>query len=58
MSSVIGRSHFDPPNAAGRNQERGRNRLVVTRDTASRKGRALQRIRLGIFVTFSAGVRA
>ena len=49
MSSVVRRSHFNPPNAAGRNEKRGKNRLVVTRDTTSRKGRAPQRIRLRNF---------
>ena len=58
MSSVVRRSHFDPPNAAGRIEKRGKNRLVVTRDTTSRKGRAPQRIRLGTFVTISSGLRA
>jgi hypothetical protein len=58
MSSVVGRSHFDPPSADGRNEKRGENRLVVTRDTAPRKGRAAQRIRLGSFVTISSGVCA
>ena len=29
MSSGVGRSNFDPPNAAGGNQKRGKNRLVV-----------------------------
>jgi hypothetical protein len=30
MSSVVRRSHFDPPNAAGRIEKRGKSRLVVT----------------------------
>ena len=58
MSSAVRRSHFDPPNAAGRNEKHGKNRLVVTRDTTPRKGRAPQRIRLGTFVTISSGFRA
>jgi len=57
MSSVK-RSHFDPPNAAGRIEKRGKKRLLVTRDNTSRKGRAPQRIRLRTFVTISSGVRA
>ena len=57
MSSVVGRSHFDPPNAAGGNEEHGKNRLVVTRNIRPCKGRAPQRIRLGTFVTISTGVR-
>jgi len=56
MSSAVGRSHFDPPNAAGGNKEHGKNRLVVTRNIRPCKGRAPQRIRLGTFVTISTGV--
>ena len=43
MSLVVGRSHFDPPNAAGGNEEHGKNRLVILRDTTPREGRAPQR---------------
>jgi len=57
MSSAVGRSHFDPPNAAGGNEEHGKNRLVVTRNIRPCKGRVPQRIRLGTFVTISTGVR-
>ena len=57
MSSVVGRSRFDPPNAAGGNEEHGKNRLVVTRNIRPCKGSAPQRIRLGTFVTISTGVR-
>jgi len=58
LSTAVRRSNFNPPNAAGRNEEHGKNRLVVTRDITPRKGRAPQRIRLRTFVTISSGVPA
>ena len=57
MSSAVGRSHFDPPNAAGGNEKHGKNRSSSRATSRPRKGRAPQRIRLGTFVMISSGFR-